>query len=93
MPVVWCFVCVCLVLRCSRGLILRNLPPFPVVPLFGQGLFDIRNMKRVKTCGYGYMQNKAQKSHEEMMGMKEENERLKKMLVEATGRGIQAEQV
>ena len=40
-------------------------------------------MKRVKTSGYGLMRNKAQKCHEELMGMKEENERLKKLLEES----------
>ena len=80
---VWCFECVCLVQRCSGGHNRSNLPPFPIVPFFGQGVFDFTNMKRVKTSGYGYMQNKAQKGHEEMMGMKQEIERLKKLLEES----------
>ena len=81
--VVWCFVCVCLVLRFSACLIFRSLPPFPIVPFFGQGVFEFTNMKRVKASGYRYMQNKAQKGHEEMIGMKQEIERLKKLLEES----------
>ena len=80
---VWCFECVCLVQRCSGGHNCSNLPPFPIVPCFGQGVFDFTNMKRVNPSGYRYMQNKAHKVHEEMMGMKQEIERLKKLLEES----------
>ncbi len=43
---------------------------------FLEQVFDLLIMKRVKTSGYGYMQNKVQKSHDEMMATKtkEENE-------------------